>query len=52
MHRLTAERAGRSGWWPWQVWSVVAECGHRQEVIPVLQADGLLALIPVLGEAR
>jgi len=51
VYRLTAERAHRISWQPWQVWSVVSWCGHQQEGIPVLAADGLWELIPVLGEA-
>ncbi len=31
--------------------SYVNWCGHGQEVIPVPRTDGLVALIPVLGEA-
>jgi hypothetical protein len=27
-------------------------CGHAQEVIPWLRPDGLVAFVPVLGEAR
>ena len=27
-------------------------CGHGQEVIPVPRADGLVAVVPVLGEAN
>jgi hypothetical protein len=26
-------------------------CGHGQELIPVPRADGLVAFVPVLGEA-
>ena len=32
--------------------SYVNWCGHGQEVIPVPRAYGLVAFLPVLGEAR
>ena len=32
--------------------SYVNWCGHAQEVIPVPREDGLVAFVPVLGDAR
>ncbi len=39
--------AGRT----YRVESYVNWCGHGQEVIPIPRPDGLVALVPVLGEA-
>jgi len=39
----------------WQLFipaTYVNWCGHGQEVIPIARPDGLVALGPVLGEAR
>jgi len=38
------------GWQAYRVPTYVNWCGHGQEVIPP-RADGLVALVPVLGEA-
>jgi hypothetical protein len=40
------------GWQAYRVERYVNWCGHGQEVIPVPRADGLVAFVPVLGEAR
>ena len=39
------------GWEVYRVATYVNLCGHGQEVIPIPRADGLVNLIPVLGEA-
>ena len=39
------------GWRLFMLARYVNWCGHGQEVIPVPRADGLAALILVLGEA-
>ena len=39
------------GWAAYRVESYVNWCGHGQEVIPIPRPDGLVALVPVLGEA-
>ncbi len=39
------------GWQAYRVASYVNWCGHAQEVIPLPQPDGLVELVPVLGEA-
>jgi len=36
---------------PWVERPVRLGCGHGQEVIPVPRSDGLVAIVPVLGEA-
>jgi hypothetical protein len=46
-----AENLKQVGWQAYRVESYVNWCGHAQEVIPVLRSDGLVALVPVLGEA-
>ena len=40
------------GWEAYRVESYVNWCGHAQEVIPWPRPDGLVAFVPVLGEAR
>ncbi len=40
------------GWQAFRVESYVNWRGHGQEVIPVPRPDGLVVLVPVLGEAR
>ncbi len=40
------------GWQAYRVESYVNWCGHGQEVIPFPRADGLVDLVPVLGEAN
>ena len=40
------------GWQAYRVATYVNWCGHGQEVIPIPRADGLVAFVPVLGEAR
>jgi hypothetical protein len=40
------------GWEAYRVESYVNWCGHAQEVIPWPREDGLVAFVPVLGEAR
>ncbi len=40
------------GWSAYRVESYVNWRGHGQEVIPVPRPDGLVVLVPVLGEAR
>jgi hypothetical protein len=40
------------GWQAYRVETYVNWCGHGQEVIPIPRADGLVAFVPVLGEAR
>jgi len=40
------------GWQAYRVATYVNWCGHGQEVIPWPRADGLVDLIPVLGEAH
>ena len=39
------------GWQLFTAATYVNWCGHAQEVIPVPRSDGLVALVPVLGEA-
>ncbi len=39
------------GWAAYRVESYVNWCGHGQEVIPFPRPDGLVELVPVLGEA-
>jgi hypothetical protein len=40
------------GWEAYRVESYVHWRGHKQEVIPFPRADGLVAFVPMLGEAR
>jgi hypothetical protein len=40
------------GWEAYRVESYANWCGHAQEVIPWPREDGLVAFVPVLGEAR
>ena len=55
---LPLRRGGRPrhlehvGWEAYRVESYVNWCGHAQEAIPVPREDGLVAFVPVLGDAR
>ena len=46
------EQLKHVGWQAYRVESYVNWCGHGQEVIPFPRADGLVDLVPVLGEAN
>lgn len=48
-YRVRPEHLRILGWPPFRVWSFVGCCGHAQEVIRALEADGRCRLIPVLG---
>jgi hypothetical protein len=39
------------GWHLFRAETCVNWCGHGQEVISIPRADGLVAFVPVLGEA-
>jgi hypothetical protein len=49
---LRVEHLRHLGWEPFTVQSYQSWCGHTQEVIPWPRAGGLVAFVPVLGEAR
>ena len=40
------------GWQLFRAQTYVNWCGHGQEVIPFPRPDGLVAFVPVLGEAK
>ena len=47
VYRVRPEHLRLLGWPPFRGWSFVNCCGHAQEVIPALEADGRCRLIPV-----
>jgi hypothetical protein len=51
VYQVRPEHPRVLGWPPFRVWSFVNCCGHAQEVIRALEADGRCRLIPVLGKA-
>ncbi len=41
-----------AAWRPLKLFFVMSWCGHGDDYVPWLQADGLWLLVPMLGEAR
>ena len=49
--RLSATDLRYAGYEAWKPGAYVNWCGHAQEFIPWLNAEGLFSLVPIVGEA-